>query len=829
MPGTATVIDRPETRDTSDVPDRYARHFTLPPTPRVERLRAYYQGLRPVLRIDLDRIMARVMRSTEGEPMILRRAKAFAAVVREVPIEVYPDEPFVGWVASEPAAVSIVAHERGAWLEPRLDKLKKLTDEQRQILAEEILPHWKGDGDWTRTRAGYTGSRIPEELHRRMWPGVEPTGVLPFTPVMESGIQCGMHTSHVGHATYGYEKVLEKGLLGVKKEAKDRLASLNRAEEGQEEKVEFLEAAVIALEAAAEIGGRFAARARELADEESDAVRVGELLEIAEICDRVPAQPARTFHEALQSAWFTHILNWFETPGIGGVSPGRVDQYFYRFYEHDTASGALSRERAQELVDCWLMRFDQDAARLTADSGGVSHHIDLGGLRPEGGDATNELSFIFLEGMMHVRPAEPNLAVLVHSMTPEDFLIRACELCSMGTGHPSFINHDSTVLSLLARGHFGGPLVPLELARESGIIGCNEPSVVNADAGFISGGGVALPVALEHVLHNGRSPLHDEPLGLETGDPRSFTAFDELREAFHKQLADMVARVAQANRLGEQALAEVHPTAYQSALIDGCVENATSREAGGARFNFGPVIGAIGVVDVGDSLAAIKKLVFDEQRITMDELVAALDADFEGHEGMRRVLLAAPKFGNDDDFADEQSAWVQTVYCDEVIQHENTRGGHMLPGQIPLAYYVPVGTGVGALPSGRKAREPLSDGICPTRGNDVTGPTAIINSVAKLDNVRMFLGQTLNLRLTPELFRVEFGVKRLADLVRTLVDSKLHHVQINVVDAATLRAAQEKPDEHRDLLVRVAGYVTFFVLLSKPVQDAIISRTEHGM
>jgi formate C-acetyltransferase len=214
---------------------------------------------------------------------------------------------------------------------------------------------------------------------------------------------------------------------------------------------------------------------------------------------------------------------------------------------------------------------------------------------------------------------------------------------------------------------------------------------------------------------------------------------------------------------------------------------------------------------------------------TMDELIEALDADFEGYEELRRMLLAAPKFGNDDDAADEQSAWVQDAYIGEVIRQENTRGGHMLPGQIPLAYYVPVGMGVGALPSGRKAREPLSDGIGPTRGNDVSGPTAIINSVAKLDNVRMFMGQTLNMRLTPELFNVELGVKRLADFIRTFVDSKLHHVQINVVDAATLRAAQKDPDSHRDLLVRVAGYVTFFVLLSKPIQDAIIARTEHGM
>jgi len=809
------------------MPSRFEKLFSIKPTERVERLRKYYQGLTSVYKIDIDRIITRVMRDTEGEPMVLRRAHSFAAVVRELPIDIFPDEPFVGWLASAPAAVNVVSHQRGPWFDAHIDQVEIISDEDRKELKEDILPYWKGNGKWERTRMGRAFGLFPEATCGLLWPGTERTETkMVFTDTPGIFGELMSHT-HVGHGSYGHEKVLKKGFLGIKRDAEERLGRIDHSNPDELQKVPFLKGVIIAMEAAAEIGKRFAALARERAKKEKDAQRKAELLKMAEICDRVPASPPRTFHEALQCVWFTHILNWYETPGTGGMTVGRIDQFLYPYYENDVKEGCLTKEEAQELVDCWLMRFAQDASRLSA-SVGVSHHIDVGGLKPDGSDASNELSHIFIEGVMHARMEEPNFGVLVHSKTPDNLLIKASELCSMGIGHPMFVNHDGVVENLLGRGTMGGPPVTLELARKAGVIGCNEPCVTNMDSGYVLGALVPMPAVLELALNNGVSPRFGKKLGAETGDPRKFESFEEVREAVRAQLSYVLGHVATVTNICELALAEMHPTVYQSALIEDCIENGVPREAGGARYNFGPGIGTLGVVDVGDSLTAIKRLVFEEKKITMAELCDALEKDFEGYDELHSMLVNAPKFGNDDDYVDEQVAWVLRTYSDEVTSLRNTRGGRLLPVQIPLASYVPFGMMTSALPSGRKAGRPLSDGVSPTQGNDVNGPTAILRSVGKLDNIRMFLGQTLNMKLSPEMFKDEQGVKRFADLIRTFVDQKIHHIQFNVVSSDTLRAAQNEPEKHKDLLVRVAGYCTYFVWLGKEIQDSIIARTEHG-
>ena len=565
-----------------------------------------------------------------------------------------------------------------------------------------------------------------------------------------------------------------------------------------------------------------------MAADEADAARKKELLEIAEACDHVPAQPARTFREALQSVWFTQIMNWWETPLILAVSPGRVDQYLYPYYEADIREGRLTKEEAQELIDCWLMRFAQGVAPYVPQSG-AAFHIDVGGFHEDGTDATNELSFMFLEGMMHTRMIEPNIGVLVHSKTPDDFLIKACELCSLGTGHPMFLNNDVFVENMLARGTLGGPPVPIELARTSGAIGCNEPHVANHESDFNVGAVFQMPIVLEMALFNGMSRFHKKQMGLQTGDATKFESFEELLEAFKKQLAFVIGHCGAAIRTFEMAMANVYPTVYQSALIEDCIENGVSREAGGARFNFGPCVATLGATDVGDSLAAIKKLVFEDKRLSMAQLLEAVNANFEGHEDIREMLLGVPKFGNDDDYVDSLVAWIMDVFCKESVKHKNTRGGYVSPYQNPLSGYVGMGRLMGALPSGRKAGEPLSDGISPTRGSDVNGPTAVINSAGKIDNASISLGETLNMRLGPEVAASDDGVYRLAALLRAVVDQKIHHIQFNFVSSDILRAAQAAPDDYQDLMVRVAGYVAYFVNLSKGLQDSIIERTVHAL
>ncbi|WP_054030572.1 glycyl radical protein [Desulfatitalea tepidiphila] len=828
----------------------YEKFMTTSPTTRVERLRnAYLENFKhsqPSYTIYADRAIARVMKETEGEPMVLRRAKAFAAVVAEMPINIYPDELFVGWIAGTPESTAACPEQRGAKFELQLEYIEKIDEEDRRVLKEEIIPYWKGDGGWRKNWGTRAYQMMPPETRYILYGDADPDGEKawmvslsdphgsPYIKLKKKHETLGrglidelMRNQHVGHCSFGYEKVLEKGFLGIKQDAENRLARLDMRNPEDLRKLPFIKAVIIAMEAAAGVGKRFADKAWEMARMEPDSVGKAVFQKIAEICDWVPAHPARTFHEALQSVWFTQIMNFWETPLVLAVSPGRADQYLYPYYSNDLKAGKITKEEAQELIDCWMMRFSQDATPYHSHSG-AGYHLDVGGLNADGSDATNELSFMFLEGMMHTRLVEPNIGILVHSKTPDDLLIKACQLCSLGTGHPTFLNNDVFVENFLSRGNLGGPTVPLGLARTSGAIGCNENHVANYDSEYTLGAAIPLPAVLEMALWNGWSPMHNKQMTIKTGDPREFKRFEDLQEAFVKQLEYLAWHCAIIIDCFELAMAEMYPTVYQSALIEDCIEKGVPRESGGARYNFGPCIATSGAVDVGNSLAAIKKLVFDEKKIDMDQLLSALKNNFEGYENLRTQLLHAPKFGNDDDSVDSLVAWVTEVFCKETVKHKNTRGGHLMPYQNPLAAYFSHGKMIGALPSGRKAWEPLSDGISPTLGSDINGPTAVLKSVAKIDNPSVFFGETLNMRLNSEVFSDQEGISRLVSFIRTFIDLKIHHIQFNLVSSATLKAAQERPEDYQDLMVRVAGYVAYFVKLVKPLQDSIIARTEHG-
>jgi len=790
--------------------------YTIEPTPRVERLRQRYLDTRDKVVIDMLRIVTRVMRETEGEPMVTRRAKAFAATVRGVPINIYADELFVGWLWHEPHGTEFPFG--GFGMEKELDTLSTrevspflISDEDKRELREEIFPYW---------RANEYSPPVPSELKKM---GITAIGASPLY-----------------HFVLNYEKVLKKGLLGVKRDAEERLARLDLADPKELRKLPFLEGVIMTLQAGGEIGRRFAARARQLAEMEGDGKRKAELLKIAKVCDWVPANPARTFYEALQSVWFTHMLMGWDTRFHGGQSPGNVDQYLYPYYESDIKEGRMTKEEAQELLDCWCMRYSQmfsimpaEGARYASNHTSV-HDITVGGLNPDGTDATNELSYMFVEAVMHTPGmVEPTLVLLVHSKTPEDLLIKGCQLTSLGGGYPMFVNQDLMVENLLSRGDLGGTPVTLEIARKFGTTnGCHHPCLAGMESGFgvprIAGR--RLPIlldALEFVLSNGVRRSDHERIGLKTGDPRQFESFEEFREAFKKQVPRLERSYSIAHNIGE--MAALQPTVFTSALTEDCIEKGIPKEEGGSRYSIGMGSLPLGSVDVGNSLAAIKKLVFDEQRITMDELLQALEHNFEGHDDIRRMCLEAPKFGNDDDYVDEQVAWVTHLLVEESKKYKTPYGGRKFAQLTPLSGYVPAGKAVGALPSGRLAGEPLADALSPTVGSDVNGPTAVLKSVGKVNNAEVSLGSTLNMKMDPSVFEKEDGVKRLSALIRTLVDQKVDQIQINVVSADTLRAAQEQPEEYKDLVVKVAGYNARFVSLHKEVQNSIIARTEHGL
>ena len=537
--------------------------LTIQPTARVERLRHKYLDTPNKAVIDIFRIKTRSMKETEGEPRAIREAKAFAATVRGMPINIYPDDLFVGWLFSEPHACPL-AGATAAMLEGELDTLSTremspclISDEDKRELREELIPHWKAHHDH-----------------------------YPY----------GM-----SHWTAGYEKVLEKGILGVKGDVEERLARLDLTRAEDVRKLPFLEGVIVALEAAAEIGERFAARVRELAEKEEDGRRKAELLKMAEVCDWVPANPARTFCEALQSVWFTHILHAWDNGHSHGMGPGRADQYLYPYYERDMADGRMTKEAAQELVDCWFMRYSQyypvwplvGERRVAPHSPG--QHISVGGLKPDGTDGANELSYMFIEAMMHAPGMlEPTLSLYVHSRTPEDLLIKACQLASLGGGYPMFINHDLRIESVLARIEvMDGPPIALELARTCCGIGCHETVIPNMEVGF-GGMGANLAVVLELVMTNGVGRPGKEtgapsrrhiPFGrveqifekLETGDPRQFKSFEEVREAFRQQVARMVRNGATVSHLSEMRLP---PTVFTSALTEDCIERGMFRHEG---------------------------------------------------------------------------------------------------------------------------------------------------------------------------------------------------------------------------------------------------------
>ena len=771
------------------------RVFTIKPTPRVERLRQGYLDTKDKVVIDILRTKTRVMKETEGEPRETRQAKAFAATVREMPINIYPDEPFVGWLFCEPRGANLSGWQ-ALTLEGELDTLSTreitpflISDEDKRELREEIIPYWKAHRVW--------GSTLP-------------------------------------HWTAGYEKVLEKGLLGVKRDAEERLERLDLTDPEDFKKLSFLQGVIMALEAATEIGGRFAARARELANKEEDGKRKAELLKIAEVCDWVPAHQARTFYEAIQSVWFIHILHALDNEHATGMGPGRPDQYLYPYYERDIREGRITKEEAQELIDCWFMRYSQYYMIWRSDAGSYGtmtphtpgHHLDVGGLKPDGTDGANELSYMFIEAVMHTPGmTEPTLGFLVHSKTPEDLLIKACQLTALGGGYPMFINQDLRVENLLARNEImDGPPIPLALARTGTGAGCHELVLPNVESGF-SFTMLLLAGVVELVLTNGTRRIGDRKMGTETGDPRQFKSFDEVREAFHKQMAWLLRNGIIASHMSERAL---QPKAFNSALVEDCIEKGISKEEGGARYNVHSVQ-TFGRIDAGNSLAAIKKLVFDDKKVTMDELCRALDNNFEGYEDIRKMCLEVPKFGNDDDYADEQVAWVTHIVNEEAKQYKSTYGGCTVVSEVPSAGYISAGKVVGALPTGRLAGEPLCEAATPTIGSALQGPTAILKSLGKVNNAEVNQGQSLNMRLDPAVFEKAEGFKRLADLIRVFVDQRVDHVQINVVYSDTLKDAQREPDNYKDLTVKVAGYNARFVELRKDLQDSIIARTEHGL
>ncbi len=676
----------------------------------------------------------------------------------------------------------------------------------RKVQKHFIAPFWK-----RRSLRDRLFNEVDDEWREAYSAGV-------FTEFMEQRAP--------GHTVLD-DKIYHKGLLDFKRDIAREIAKLDFYQDCEAfDKREELRAMEITIGALIRFAERHAEQAEELATAESDSHRKAELETIARICRKVPAQKPDTFHEALQYYWFVHLGVIIELNTWDSFNPGRLDQHLLPFYRAGLDSGELTEDQARELLQAFWIKFNNQPAPpkvgVTAKESNTYTDfclINVGGVTSNGGDAANELSFLILDVIEELRLLQPGSMVQVSKKSPDRLLKRALKIIKTGYGQPSLFNTDAIVSELVRQGK------SIIDARNGGASGCVEAGAFGKEA-YILTGYFNLVKVLEITLHNGVDPRTGRFIGLATGDPRTFDSFDQFYQAFEKQLRHFIDIKIKGNRIIERLWAKYLPAPFMSILIDDCIASGLDYHTGGARYNSSYIQG-VGLGTITDSLAAIKYHVFDQRQINLDDLLAALSQDFAGAEALRQKLVdETPRFGNDDDYPDQLAQRVFESFFAAVDGRPNTKGGHYRINLLPTTSHVYFGSVIGATPEGRRAGQPLSEGISPVQGADRKGPTAVLKSAAKIDQLRTG-GTLLNQKFTPQLLADDTGLTKVAHLVRAYFRMDGHHIQFNVVTADTLRKAQQNPEQYKDLIVRVAGYSDYFVDLSYELQNEIIQRTEH--
>ena len=680
----------------------------------------------------------------------------------------------------------------------------KSDDKTRGTYKDNIIPFWEG-----KTQRDKVFNAMEEE-----WIAAYKGGV--FTEFQEQRAP--------GHTVLG-DKIYKKGFLDLKKEIELELSKLDPKNHGSAQRKEELTAMEIAADALISFATRHAEELEKMAAHE-EGQQKDELLKLADICRRVPANAPGTFHEALQYYWFVHVGVITELNPWDSFNPGRLDQHLFPFYESELAEGKLTKEKATEILQSFWIKFNNHPAPpkigVTAKESNTYTDfalINVGGLKKDGSNAVNELSYLILDVIEEMRILQPSSMVQLSRKNPDDFIQRALKIVGTGFGQPSIFNSDAIVQELTRQGK------SLEDARNGGASGCVESGAFGTESYFLTGY-FNLTKVFEITLNNGFDQRTDRMLGLETGNPESFETFDELMEAFSKQLTYFIDIKIKGNNAIEKLFAEEMPVPFMSLLIDDCISNGKDYNAGGARYNTSYIQG-VGLGSLTDNLTAVKYHVFDNQNISMAELINALKMDFNGYEELQKELIFnTPKYGNDDDYADAQAEKIFDLFYDAVDGRPTYRGGIFRINMLPTTSHVYFGSVIGAMPDGRKAKTPLSEGISPVQGTDTKGPTAVLKSAAKIDHIKTG-GTLLNQKFTPQLLRDDKGKSSLVHLIRSYFKMDGHHIQFNVVNAETLRDAQQHPEQYRDLIVRVAGYSDYFNDLGEDLQNEIIRRTEH--
>lgn len=681
------------------------------------------------------------------------------------------------------------------------------TEEDRKLQAAEIIPFWKG-----RTIREKLLSRMTPEWHDCYEAGI-------FTEFME---QRGP-----GH-TCGGEQVFTTGYLDYKEKIKKTMDALNWMNDPEaSDKMEELKAMDICCDAVIILGERYHEMAVEKAAAETDPKRKAELEQIAKNLEVVPAHKPQTFWQAIQLYWFTHLAVTTELNPWDAFSPGRLDQHLNPYYEADVEAGILDDEHALELLEClWVKFYNQPApvkVGITLKESATYTdfaNINTGGVTPEGKNGVNNVSYLILDCMDEMKLVQPNSNVTISKKTPQKFLKRACEISRKGWGQPAFYNTEAQITELINAGK------SLEDARRGGSSGCVETGAWGNEA-YILTGYMNIPKIFQLTLFNGFDEYSGKQLGLQLGYAKDFKNFDELWTAFKKQLKHFVDIKIRGNNVIERLYAEEMPAPCLSVVTNDCISNAKDYNAGGARYNTNYIQG-VGIGTVTDCVASVKYNVFDEKNFTMEELIDAMEHDFEGYDYIYSLVHdKTPKYGNDDDYADDLMREIFDLYHDTIVGRPNMKGGKYGIDMLPTTCHVYFGDVILATPNGRKAHKPVSEGISPEKSADTNGPTAVIKSCAKMDHLAT-AGTLLNQKFTPNVVAGEAGLNNMASLVRSYFAMDGHHIQFNVVDRQTLIEAQKHPEDHKDLIVRVAGYSDFFRNLDKPLQDEIIERTEQS-
>ncbi len=784
-------------------------------TPRVEKIRQNYVNTKPSISYERARIWTESFKRTEGQPAAIRTAQAFYDTCNELCVNIFEGELIVG-ASGEFRKCGILTPEFAwKWVDDEMDNFPsrpqdpyEMTDEQRKFVRENIFPYWKGKSVEDAFLA-----RTSEETKKI---GVD-TGFLDTDSKWRNGI---------GEISPDYiDQLFPKGFGGIKREAEEYMAELNEAIPEDKDKMVFYRSIILVSDGIVRLANRYSEKAKEMAAEEKDEARKAELLEIAEVCANVPENPPTSFREALQFAWFVQLGGIISENPLA-LNPGRFDQYMYPYYKADEEAGKIDYDTALELVECLWLKYSEWAWTISANTAdffaGYTNfeNLTVGGSTVSGGDGTNTISYMAIQATKETKCHQPTLSCRIHPDCPPEFMEAVTDLVSTGCGFPA-IHSDRTGYQMLSNLGYAP-----EDAKDWNNCGCVVPHSRKTFE-WTSSCNISFAAALEFALNEGRSRLTGELVALPEKDPKTFESYEEIEAALLRQFSFMVKHGVISLLTAQKIHKEQAPRPFLSACNEYCLKNGKDLVDGGAKYNIGPVFTGVGLSVTANSLAVMKKLVFEDKVATMAEIIDALNHNWEGYEELRAKAQAVPKYGNDDDYVDSIAKKLADYFYHDVTSYKDIYGHHFVTAFMGISNYLPTGKVLGATPDGRKAKDPINEGVSPYTGTDTSTCLAALRSSAKLNHDIHSGGTLLNLRLNHDLVATKRGRANLGAMLQSYFALGAFHVQFNTISNEVLKDAQAHPENYKDLLVRVAGYSTQFVNLSKSMQDSIMARNAH--